>query len=156
MDRTCGYHVEIALCALLRRGEVQLEHLERQYHRQLLSAHASYQPLRSAEQIPRRLPRQLQLARHHPHRGAVSHGLIGTVFIFFIDKSMFATSLNPEFLVASGHKKTPGITVQRKIYVSILSQEFENERNLLPTGIKKNYQSEAASCLYSPILINSP
>ena len=30
------------------------------------------------------------------------------------------------------------------IFVTILSQEFENERIILSTGIKKNYQKKAA------------
>ena len=47
------------------------------------------------------------------------------------------------------------VTIQRKISVSILSQEFENERILPSIGIKRIIRRKQQSCLYSPILINS-
>ena len=44
------------------------------------------------------------------------------------------------------------VTIQRKISVSILSQEFENERILPSIGIKRIIRRKQQSCLYSQIL----
>ena len=44
-------------------------------------------------------------------------------------------------------KLCDSVTIQRMISVTILSQEFENERIILSTGIKKNYQKKAATLL---------
>lgn len=48
------------------------------------------------------------------------------------------------------------VTIQRMVSMTILSQEFENERILLSTGIKKNYEKEGSEAAYIlQILISS-
>ena len=56
----------------------------------------------------------------------------------------------------SPDKLCDSVTIQRMVSVTILSQEFENERIILSTGIKKNYEKEGSEAAYIlQILINS-